>query len=68
MRDEQLGPRVANGVIARPGEGIESLLRRFKKIAQRNGALADARRHESFVPRGSRRRRKSAAARKRRSQ
>jgi small subunit ribosomal protein S21 len=48
-----------------PGESIESALRRFKKILQKDGLTADLRRHDHFVPPSVRRRVKSAAARKR---
>jgi small subunit ribosomal protein S21 len=48
-----------------PGEPLDSLMRRWKKASQRAGVLADARRHEFYVPRAQRRRQKSAVARKR---
>jgi small subunit ribosomal protein S21 len=49
-----------------PGETIESLLRRFKKITQKGGILAEARKHEFHEKRSVRLKKKSAAARKRR--
>ncbi len=49
-----------------PGETIESALRRFKKITQKGGILAEARKHEFYEKRSVRKKKKSAAARKRR--
>ena len=48
-------------------ESIESALRRFKKMCQKSGVLAEARRHEHYEKPSVRRKKKSAAARKRRS-
>jgi len=47
-------------------ESIDSALRRFKKMCQKSGVLAEARRHEHFEKPSVRRKKKSAAARKRR--
>jgi small subunit ribosomal protein S21 len=52
-------------VIARPNESIDSLLKRFKRIVERENILADLRKHESFEKPSIKRKRKSAAARKR---
>lgn len=49
-----------------PGETIESALRRFKKATQKAGILAEARKHEHYEKPSVRRKKKSAAARKRR--
>jgi small subunit ribosomal protein S21 len=49
-----------------PGESIESALRRFKKATQKAGVLAEARKHEHYEKPSVRRKKKSAAARKRR--
>jgi small subunit ribosomal protein S21 len=49
-----------------PGESIESALRRFKKATQKAGILAEARKHEHYEKPSVRRKKKSAAARKRR--
>lgn len=49
-----------------PGESIESLLRRFKKVTQKGGVLAEARKHEHYEKPSVRRKKKAAAARKRR--
>jgi len=49
-----------------PGEPIESALRRFKKATQKAGILAEARKHEHYEKPSVRRKKKSAAARKRR--
>jgi small subunit ribosomal protein S21 len=57
--------RVVSVVRVLPGEHIDSALRRFKKSEQKDGRLADYRRHEHFIGRSEKRRRKSAAARKR---
>jgi small subunit ribosomal protein S21 len=48
-----------------PGEHIDAALRRFKKITQRDGLVADMRRREFFVSPSVARRKKSVAARKR---
>jgi len=48
-------------------ESIESALKRFKKMCQKSGVLAEARRHEHYEKPSVRRKKKSAAARKRRS-
>jgi small subunit ribosomal protein S21 len=49
-----------------PGESIESALRRFKKATQKAGVLAEARKHEHYEKPSVRKKKKSAAARKRR--
>ncbi len=49
-----------------PGEPIESALRRFKKATQKAGILAEARKHEHYEKPSVRKKKKSAAARKRR--
>ena len=49
-----------------PGETIESALRRFKKATQMAGILAEARKHEHYEKPSVRRKKMSAAARKRR--
>jgi len=49
-----------------PGESIESILRRFKKSVQKEAILSTARKYEFFEKRCVRRKKKSAAARKRR--
>ena len=48
------------------GESIESALRRFKKVTQKAGVLAEARKHEHYEKPSVRRKKKAAAARKRR--
>ena len=50
-----------------PNESIDSALKRFKKMCQKSGVLAEARRHEHYEKPSVRRKKKSAAARKRRS-
>lgn len=49
-----------------PGEPIDSIVRRFKKIVERSLILPDYRRRQYFVPKSERRRVKSLVARKRR--
>jgi small subunit ribosomal protein S21 len=66
-----IGMRRAKGglfveVRVAPGETIESALRRFKKATQKAGVLAEARKHEHYEKPSVRRKKKSAAARKRR--
>ncbi len=46
-------------------ESVESMLRRFKKAAQKDGLFADMRRHEHAEKPSARRKRKSLAARAR---
>jgi small subunit ribosomal protein S21 len=48
-----------------PGESIESALRRFKKATQKEGLTTDMRRLEHYIGPSEKRRKKSAAARKR---
>jgi len=68
----QVGRERERGVIhlmevrVAPGESIESALRRFKKATQKAGILAEARKHEHYEKPSVRRKKKSAAARKRR--
>ena len=52
-------------VVARPGENIDSLIRRFKKAVDNAGILADVRNHEFFEKPSVKRKRKQAAAQKR---
>jgi len=47
-------------------ESLDAALRRFKRICQRSGVLAEARRHEHYEKPSVRRKKKSEAARKRR--
>lgn len=60
------GGRKLMEVRVAPGESIESALRRFKKATQKAGILAEARKHEHYEKPSVRRKKKSAAARKRR--
>ena len=50
---------------ARPGENLDSMLRRFKKEVVKGGILQDLRKHEYYVAPSEKRRIKSAQARKR---
>lgn len=52
-------------VKARPGETLDSLLRRFKKEVVKNGILQDLKKHEYYVAPSEKRRIKSEQARKR---
>ncbi|MGA8476256.1 MAG: 30S ribosomal protein S21 [Candidatus Cybelea sp.] len=53
-------------VLAYPGESVDSIVRRLKKVVEKSLILVDARGHKCFVPKSERRRLKSLAARKRR--
>lgn len=50
---------------ARPGESVDSMLRRFKKEVVKAEILKDLRKHEFYVPPSEKRRLKSAEAQKR---
>jgi small subunit ribosomal protein S21 len=47
-------------------ENLDSALRRFKRQIQKSGVLAEARRHEHYEKPSVRRKKKSEAARKKR--
>lgn len=47
-------------------ESLDSALRRFKKSCQKNGVMADMRKHEHYDKPSVRRKKKSQAARKKR--
>jgi ribosomal protein S21 len=53
-------------VLPYPGEDIDSIVKRFKKVTQKSLVLVDARRHEFFIPKCEQRRLKSLKARNRR--
>ena len=50
---------------ARPGENLDSMLRRFKKEVLKSEVLKDLRKHEYYVSPSEKRRLKSAEAQKR---
>ena len=50
---------------ARPGESLDSMLRRFKKEVLKSEVLKDLRKHEYYVSPSEKRRLKSAEAQKR---
>jgi len=52
-------------VIARNNESFESLWKRFKRAVEHENVLADLRKHEYYEKPSVKRKRKSAAARKR---
>ena len=52
-------------VKARPGETVDSLLRRFKKDVLKSEVLKDLRKHEYYISPSEKRRLKSAEAQKR---
>jgi small subunit ribosomal protein S21 len=52
-------------VKARPGETLDSMLRRFKKDVAKAGVLQDLKKHEYYVAPSEKRRLKSEQARKR---
>jgi small subunit ribosomal protein S21 len=56
---------VVASIVVEPGEGVESLLRRFKKATQKAGVLQCFRARETFIPRSERRRHKSHKAQRR---
>ena len=50
-------------IVPAPFEGIDSMLRRFKKAVQKSGISVEARKHECFEKPSIKRRKKSIAAR-----
>ena len=50
-------------VIAREGEDLDSLIRRFKKAVQKAEILEDVKKHEYFLKKSLRRKQKSKLAR-----
>jgi small subunit ribosomal protein S21 len=48
-------------VIVKPGEGIDTALRRFKKMTLESGILKEARAHEHYEKPSDKRRREAAA-------
>lgn len=48
-----------------PGDNLDTILKRFKKIVQKSGILREARMHEEFIKPSERKRLKSAKARQR---
>lgn len=61
LREPGSGVRIE----VRPGETIDSVVRRFKKAVQSSLILIDCRQHERFVPKAERRKVKSRKARRR---
>ena len=53
-------------VQVKPNESLDSALKRFKKVLQQTGVLKEAKEHEHYEKPSVRRKKKSAAARKRR--
>lgn len=51
-------------VLVRPGESLDSALKRFKKQLQQSGVLKEARAHEHYEKPSDRRRRAAAARRR----
>lgn len=51
-------------VIVRPGESLDSALKRFKKQLQQSGVLKEARAHEHYEKPSDRKRRAAAARKK----
>ena len=52
-------------VIAKPGENIESLLRRFKRAVDNSGILAELKKRSAYEKPSDKKRKEKAAARKR---
>ena len=53
------------GLRIRETESFEGAVRRFKKMCEKSGVLADSRKHEFYEKPSVRRKKKSIAARKR---
>ncbi len=53
-------------VTARPGETLDSLLRRFKQGVERGGVLGDYKRHQTYLSRGEKARAKAKRAERKR--
>ena len=51
-------------IIVKDNEGLDDVLRRFKRQVSRNGTLAEARKREYYVKPGVKRKLKSEAAQK----
>ena len=49
-------------VIAREGEDLDSLIRRFKKLVEKSEILQDVKKHEYFLKKSLRRKQKSKLA------
>jgi ribosomal protein S21 len=64
-REPRRAPLSGIKVVPDPFEHIDRIVRRFKTVVGKGLILSDARRHEYFVPKGERRRKKSRRARKR---
>ena len=53
------------GVVIRDGDSFESAIKRFKKQVEKAGVLSEVRKREAFEKPSVKRKKKSAAARKR---
>ncbi|MDI3298322.1 MAG: 30S ribosomal protein S21 [Bacillota bacterium] len=51
-------------VVRGENESLDATLRRFRKVCQKSGVLADARRHEYYDKPSVRKKKKSKAARR----
>jgi small subunit ribosomal protein S21 len=54
-----------SGIRVREGESFESAMRRFKKLCEKVGVLADMRKHEAYEKPSVKKKKKAIAARKR---
>jgi len=66
MKQKRGGKNVSE-IIVKENESLDSALRRFKRQCAKAGVLAEVRKREHYVKPSVRRKKKSEAARKRRS-
>ena len=65
LRQMEKGKQMANEIKVGKNETIDSALRRFKRMSQKAGTLAEVRKREYYEKPSVRRKKKSEAARKR---
>ena len=65
LRQVEGGKQMANEIKVGKNESIDSALRRFKRMSQKAGTLAEVRKREHYEKPSVRRKKKSEAARKR---
>ena len=65
LRQVEGGKQMANEIKVGKNETIDSALRRFKRMSQKAGTLAEVRKREYYEKPSVRRKKKSEAARKR---
>ena len=52
-------------VIAKPGESIDSLIRRFKKVVEKSGVISEYKKRQAYEKPSVKKKRKQASAKKR---